>query len=700
MHILQLVPSLEVGGVERGVVDISRGLIARGHQVSVVSSGGPLAEALRRTGATHYELPVHKKSLFSMAACVPALASIIRTTGVDIVHARSRVPGWIGWVAALRTNRPFITTAHGFYSAQIGSRVMVWGRFVIAPSDSLGRYLIDTFNLPKARLRVIPRGVDLSEFQPQPPRKDAGPPWRIGMFGRLSEIKGHEVALRAVAALIRQGLPVKLCIAGDLPGSPQRNALAALAQSLKITDAVEWHGVRHDIPDLLASVDMVAVPSVYPESFGRAVVEAQAIGRPVVASRLGALAELVQDGQTGLSVPPGDADALANAIKRLIEDPALRERCVAAAQKRVLAEWSLDGMVDRTVSVYEECLTRPRIVVWKLSALGDVILAGPSLRAIRAHFTDSFISLVVGRKAYDVVARNPDVNEILLDPGESGPHGWRKRWQLIRRLKQDGFDLSIDLQNSRWTHIAPWLAGIPRRIGYKRKLAHLLTEPVPLPKQAMGPVPHQKHLLAAAGIPMKDERLKVWLTERESQSVDKLLQGKIRPDAKGMVGLHPGGSGRWKTKRWDIDRWAQLCDELAQRQLQVVITGGPDELDLAGELSRLAVSTPLMLIGQTSVLELAEVIRRCQVFVAHDSSPLHLASAVGTPTVAIFGPTDPRRHLPPAFTGQVIKKDVFCSPCYSPTCKTVTHACMKRIEASEVIAAVLGLLPRPCASST
>ena len=124
----------------------------------------------------------------------------------------------------------------------------------------------------------------------------------------------------------------------------------------------------------------------------------------------------------------------------------------------------------------------------------------------------------------------------------------------------------------------------------------------------------------------------------------------------------------------------------------MVVTGAPDEQELGDQLLSLTPSAPLVLIGQTTLMELACLIKRCAVFVSHDSAPLHLAAAVGTPTVALFGPTDPRRHLPPTFRGQVIKKDVFCSPCYSPTCRTITHACMKRISVEEVLQSVLELL--------
>ena len=206
MHVLQLLPSLDVGGVERGVLDLTKGLVARGHRVSVISTGGSLVEPLTTLGAMHYQLPVHEKSLSSIVSCIHAVAHYITTAGVDIVHARSRVPGWIGFAAARRTQRPFVTTAHGFYRPHLGSRVMTWGRLVIVPSDALGRYLMERFHVPKDRLRLIPRGVDLSEFAYQPIPETHTGPWRIGMFGRLSAIKGHEVAIRACERLRRQGI--------------------------------------------------------------------------------------------------------------------------------------------------------------------------------------------------------------------------------------------------------------------------------------------------------------------------------------------------------------------------------------------------------------------------------------------------------------------------------------------------------------
>ena len=160
MKILQILPELNVGGVETGTLDLAKYLLRRGHKAVVVSAGGSLVKDLEVMGVKHYRLPVHNKSLFSMIKSIGPLADIIRKEGIDIVHARSRAPAWIAYFACRRTKTVFITTCHGYYTKHLFSYVMGWAKRVIVLSNVIARHMLEDFAVPLERIRLVPRSVD------------------------------------------------------------------------------------------------------------------------------------------------------------------------------------------------------------------------------------------------------------------------------------------------------------------------------------------------------------------------------------------------------------------------------------------------------------------------------------------------------------------------------------------------------------
>jgi len=365
LTILQLLPELNVGGVEQGVLDANRGYVALGHRSIVISNGGRLVERLVADGGIHHVLPVHRKRLGTALAMVPKVARIIRASRVDVVHARSRVPAWIGYYAARRARVPFVTTVHGFYSPHFFSRIMVRGERVIAVSRAAAEYAKASLNADPARLRVIHRGTDPARFdlgwdaaRIAEGRKALGLPPEgavVAIIGRITRLKGHPVFLDAVAAL-REKVPdvSALVVGAPPPGKGYGEELRAQAERLGIGDRVVFAGARGDVPELLQLCDVVVSCSTQPEAFGRTLIEAMAAGRPVVATAHGGALDIVEEGITGHLVPPERPDLLAGALTDILSAPDRGRRMGAAGRERVEKHFTVDRMVADTIAVYRE----------------------------------------------------------------------------------------------------------------------------------------------------------------------------------------------------------------------------------------------------------------------------------------------------------------------------------------------------------
>ena len=259
MKVLQILPSLEVGGVERGVIDLARAMKRRGEEMVVISSGGALTSELQKIGVPHYTLPVHRKAPFSILYSAKVLTKIVLKEKVDIIHARSRVPALVAMMVSRRTKVPFITTCHGFYNRHPLSRPMGWGKLVIVGSNIIGKRMRDDFGVPHEKIRLIPRGVNLEEFhwKPRSERPQNDGKIVVGLVGRLTPIKGHPLFLKAMARVARTIPNLKIQIIGDSPKPQYKEELLTLTRNLGLEHSVEFLGTRYDIPELLSKMDVL-----------------------------------------------------------------------------------------------------------------------------------------------------------------------------------------------------------------------------------------------------------------------------------------------------------------------------------------------------------------------------------------------------------------------------------------------------------
>jgi glycosyltransferase involved in cell wall biosynthesis len=372
LTVLQVLPTLETGGVERGTVEMVQAIVRAGGSALVASGGGRLVAAVERAGGTHITLKLASKNPARIWRNASKLAFLIRAADVDIVHARSRAPAWSAWLACRRTGARFVTTWHGVYSENApGKRrynaVMARGERIIAISQFVAARLKARHGVDPSRLRVIPRGVDPAVFDPAAVNGDRmarlAAAWRlpdgaptIMLPARLTRWKGHAVMLEALARLERTD--VCLVMVGAEQGRTRfKRELIALAESLGVADRVRLVGHCEDMPAALMLADVVANPSTAPEPFGRTVIEAQAMGRPVVVSDAGGTAETVEHGVTGWRVRPSDPAALAATLNEiLLLSGAEREALGARARASVCTHYTTAKMQQATLEVYRELL--------------------------------------------------------------------------------------------------------------------------------------------------------------------------------------------------------------------------------------------------------------------------------------------------------------------------------------------------------
>ena len=369
--VLQVLPSLVSGGVERGTLEIAEALVAAGFRAFVASAGGPLVAPLEALGARHVTLPLATKSPVGIWRNAGALARLAREEGIAILHARSRAPAWSALAAARRVGARFVTTYHGTYNEGLpGKRfynsVMARGDRVIAISRFIAGHVRATHGVGEDRLRIIPRGVDERLFDPArvAPERIAAlrvawgvPEGRpvVMLPGRVTRWKGQGVLVEAMARLPGDALALLVGDAGGKAGF--REELAARIAALGLRDRVRLVGHAQDMPAALLIADVVVHASTDAEAFGRTVIEAQAMERCVAASDLGGPTETVEDGATGWRVPPGDAAALAVAIDKVLAMPAAARAAIGArARAAVLAGYTTARMQAATLAVYRELL--------------------------------------------------------------------------------------------------------------------------------------------------------------------------------------------------------------------------------------------------------------------------------------------------------------------------------------------------------
>lgn len=340
-------------------------------------------------------------------------------------------------------------------------------------------------------------------------------------------------------------------------------------------------------------------------------------------------------------------------------------------------------------------MNAPRILIVRTDRMGDCILSTPVIRALRVAFPDAYLGMMVRPGNRELVEGHPGLNVVVLYDKEGPERSWRGTLRFAAKLRIHRFDTALILHSTNRVILLAWLAGIRRRIGYARRLAWLLTDSVPYVKRegSRHELEYNLDLLRNLGVESKERDLFVPITPIQEAKVAAFLKAHSTNGEAPLIAIHPGAS--CPSKRWPADRFAAVADSLIERcGARVVVVTGPDEI-ATGETVLASMRHPaLHALGTLSLGELACLFKQSRALISNDSGPVHLACAMKTPVVAIFGRwgggLSPTRWGPTEPRSMVLHRDVGCRPCLAHRCP-IGFVCLQAISVEEVAAAAIHL---------
>ena len=362
MKIIQILPELNEGGVERGTVELSREMVKRGIDSVVISAGGKLAEQIEVEGGQHITFDVCSKNPVTALPRIYGLRKLLTSLKPDILHARSRVPAWLSYLANRKLGLPFVTTVHGLNSVNAYSRVMTFGDRVITVSEVVRDYIVANYAVPTDKIRVIQRGVDLAQFDPERvdnnfidgylDRYALHGRYVVASVGRVTWLKDYETFIQAIS-MLKERLP---SIIGLIVGGTREDKidyledLQTLAKEVGVEDRIIFAGSQNQIAEIYYLSDVLVNASLKMGNIGRTIVEAFAMDTPVIATTYEGLNNLVEDGVNGYLIETKNPTDLADKIYTVSQGD------FGGIRRRLNPEYTLSTLVEKTLAVYRELL--------------------------------------------------------------------------------------------------------------------------------------------------------------------------------------------------------------------------------------------------------------------------------------------------------------------------------------------------------
>ncbi|PKN78245.1 MAG: lipopolysaccharide heptosyltransferase II [Candidatus Cloacimonetes bacterium HGW-Cloacimonetes-1] len=551
---------------------------------------------------------------------------------------------------------------------------------IVAISDNIKNVLLQD-GIPESKIVTIHSGVDLDRHRSSSHAAEVRSQWNIPVtatvVGTIAAFVGHKdypTLINAAALAISDNPLLYFMAIGD---GEQRPQIEALIDKLGIRDRFILCGFQTDVGSFLDAFDIYVMASKL-EGLGTSVIDALAVGLPVIGTRAGGIPEMIEHEYNGLLVESQNPPQLAAAIVRLATDEDLYKTLLANT-KSSAEKFSIRHTVRKNRELYHSIWLRSirKILFIQTAFIGDVILSTPLPKALKLIFPEAEIDVVLIPQTEIIYRNNPNIRNIYTYNKRQKSHRWLSFWKLIRTLRRNHYDLAVSVHVSYTTSFMMLLSGSKERLGYPRQKFTTISVPF---EKGYPIVMRSLKLVTAFTNDTFDHQTELFIDPAEFEQVEEFIQAHQLTDQP-LIAVAP--SSVWETKKWPWEHFAELISLIDQAGYRCILIGSREDYALCEQIIKRSNTSALNCAGMFSLMGSAALIQKCKVLLSNDSSPLHLANAVRTPVLAFFGPTVKRFGFYPYQTAdKVLEIELPCRPCGkhgSNRCPLGHFRCMKDI---------------------
>jgi len=619
MNILQVITNLDKNGASEDTMSSTRFLTLNGHKAIVLSQKSAFVKKIDELGARYFPVSL-RPNLFLIPHAIFKIFKIAMKENVNVIHARDGISSFCAFFASRLTGKPFVSTVYSDSLKGLFTRAQFWAKRIIFPDYLRARYFIEKGVVRQNKVFVIPPSVEpATKYTPKSEKlKDH---YVIVAELPLSIHEDIGNFIKAITILYRTVYKLKVYMIEKHAKHEKNNreAVKLLIKRHVLTNVIEFFPEEEDIksfmrPDLFIQIQNKKVDSTRPLFYY------QSMGVPVFTTSCEQLKNYKDSKDTTVEVDIKNVSEISSKMIELYKNISLREKIVKNALNFIKNNFNTRKIMDSTLKTYKDAASSTNILIIKLGALGDTILVTPSLRAIRERFPGARIKLLVGIENREVFANSPLIDELIVCDFKNRDRGFRGILRVAGKLRSEGFDITIDFQNNKRSHLLSYLSCAPKRYGYDNgKLSFLINRKIKDLKMPEGPVQHQEKLLGLLGMYNIEKKLELWPTKEDEKWAQNFLESHwVKPNTK-VIAINIDSSERWITKLWPIEHFVKLCNILAKEfNVRILLIGKDKETPRANKFFKLTKSKPISALGKTNIPRLASLIKRCS---REDMSP-------------------------------------------------------------------------------